>query len=303
MRKTHDARLHAPTKVAAMLLALVLAMCLAAGTGFADSVGTTLEQLKAAVATAQTNLDDAQSAQQSAQREYEAAEDAVSGFEQEIADAQADADAKKGVSDTKAEAATAAKEEADAAQQAVDDNAANIAAAQTELEQAQAEKDTATEAVEAAQRDVAAAHSAVDEAQDAVDQAQGVIDAEVADPESNAGHKEWTAYGFFQYVRDKAPANSAAYWDAQCAMDILDGGVNTTGHSYVSNQGPVPDGTKASNWANIADNIAWDQRGDAVSLDNFRTSLQLIDEFNAVRGEENEAEGTSLRTDIKTNCR
>ena len=189
------------------------------------------------------------------------------------------------------------------AQQALDGNAADIAAAQAELGEAQSAKAAATVEVEQAQQQVGAAQGALNDAQDELDRAQAAIEAEVGDPGTNAGHKEWTAYGFFKYVRDNAPANSAAYWDAQCAMDILDGGVNTTGHAYATHQGPGPDGENATQWANIADNIVWDQRGDAVGLDNFRTALQLVDEFNAVRAEENRTEGTNLRTDINTNCR
>ena len=141
------------------------------------------------------------------------------------------------------------------------------------------------------------------DAEAAVDDAQADVDSIVGDPGTNAGHKEWTAYGFFQSIRDNASYGSAAYWDAQCAMDILDGGVNTTGHSYAYHQGPAPDGYGASKWASIASNIAWDKRGDAVGLDNMRVSIELLREFNDVRAMENEAEGTSLRTDIGTNCR
>lgn len=215
--------------------------------------------------------------------------------------AQTDTDARQETLTAAEKAKAKADEDYAAAQAACDRNSADIANENQSISDAQAIIDGT--AVTDAEQAVADAEAQVAAAQANVDAAQAAIDAETSDPGNNAGHREWTAYGFFQSIRDSSAAGSAAYWDAQCAMDILDGGVNTTGHSYASNQGPEPDGMKASQWPNIASHIAWAERGDAVGLDNFRTSIQFLEEFNSIRAEENAAEGTSLRTDIGTNCR
>ena len=269
----------------------------------AGTVTPKLEQLRDALAQAlaaqgeaEQELEAAQGEQNAAQASYD---DAVAETERLSKDA-----ANKKSAWTKAESASVeAANKLASAQSKLDKNASDIAATKAEVSQAQADKAAASTTLEKVGQRVSAAEKRVQSAQAAVRDAEAVIATEVPDPRSNEGHREWTAYGFFQYVRDNAAYGSAQYWDAQCAMDILDGGKNTTGHTYAYNQGPSPDGTYASKWTNIASNIAWAQRGDAVGLDNFRTSLKLLEEFNAIRAEENAAEGTSLRTDIGTNCR
>lgn len=260
-----------------------------------------LKALRDALAKAQVQQTQAKSEFDAAQEAYNEAKAAYDGMSEAFEAAQAKVDRAKAAWDEAVAATAAAQNEVDAAQDELNQNAASIAAAQAEVGQAQAAADGS--AVLFAQQRVDDAQAAAQQAQQRVNDAQDAIDAEVSDPGTNQNHKEWTAYGLFQSIRNSAAPGSAEYWDAQCAMDILDGGVNTTGHTYAKNQGPQPDGPHASSWANIASNIAWSQRGDAVSLGNLLTSLELLSEFNSIRAEENLAEGTALRTDIGTNCR
>lgn len=287
--------------IAAALVCVAFALCLLPATGLADT--PKLDQLKQGVATAQQAVENANIAQAAAQEAYDLAEATFNAVNAEVTELESVANRKKQTLAEKSAIYEQAEADAEAAAEALSKNESDIEAAQGKVTKAQADQATADTEIATAQGKVDAAEQALKDAQDARDSAQADIEAEVGDPGSNEGHEEWTAYGFFKSIRDSAAANSAAYWDAQCAMDILDGGVNTTGHSYAENQGPEPDGLNAANWVNIANNIVWAQRGDAVGLDNMKTSLELLDEFNSIRGEENAAEGTSLRTDIGTNCR
>lgn len=260
-----------------------------------------LETLRGNVSDAEGTLAAAIADEAEAEEALAAAQAALDEKDRAIEAAQANADARQETLTAAKKARAEANEEYAAAQAACDQNSVDIANENQAIADAQAIIDGT--AVADAEQAVADAEAQVAAAQAAVDAAQAAIDAETSDPGSNVGHREWTAYGFFQSVRDSSPTGSAAYWDAQCAMDILDGGVNTTGHSYANNQGPEPDGMNASRWQNIAGNIAWAERGDAVGLDNFRTSIHFLEEFNSIRAEENAAEGTSLRNNIGTNCR
>ena len=133
--------------------------------------------------------------------------------------------------------------------------------------------------------------------------AQAAVDADEAVPVPTENKEAWTALGLFKHIRDHAAANSAEYWDAQCAIDILTGGKNTTGHAYGAHEGPVPDGYGATQWSNISSKVILADRGDAVALDNVKQSLAYIDQFNATRKRHNQERGTSLSTTVGTNCR
>jgi predicted nucleic acid-binding Zn-ribbon protein len=297
--------------VLAVLIALLMAGVTVPAQAIAQMVGdfaavtttSKLTTLREGLVQAQSNERRAQDRLATAQSELEKATEAYDEALVEEERLGNDTDQKSDAWNRAEEASSSAADELVSAQAKLDKNTADIDGVSGEISQAESDQRAATTALDQAKSRVATAQARLQAAQDAVDAAEAVIAAEVPDPRSNEGHREWTAYGFFQYVRDNAAYGSAQYWDAQCAMDILDGGVNTTGHAYPRNQGPEPDGDGASTWAHIASNIAWAQRGDAVGLDNFRTSLALLEEFNAVRAEENAAEGTSLRTDIGTNCR
>jgi len=155
----------------------------------------------------------------------------------------------------------------------------------------------------AATQSVDDAKAKLDAARAAQKAAQAVVDADEAVPVPTENKETWTALGLFKYVRDHAPANSAEYWDAQCAIDILTGGTNTTGHAYGAFEGPVPDGYGAATWAGISQNVVLSDRGDAVALDNFKKSLDYIDQFNATRKRHNDERGTNLPVNVGMNCR
>ena len=281
-----------------VLFTALLATCLVPSVSWAkDTVALT--NLKLARAAAQQELNEAKAAQGDTQADLDAAEAVLESMRNRLTQALEDAQADLAAKDAAYEAASQALLDANNELTA---NAAAIEAAQASVQAAQSDGEQAGAAIEQANARVDAATQALRAAEAARDAAWADIKAETNDPGTNEGHLEWTAYGFFQFVRDNSEAGSAAYWDAQCAMDILDGGVNTTGHVYPKNQGPEPDGYRANEWTNIAP-IAWSERGDAVSLDNFGRSLQFLNEFNAIRGEENSTEGTNLSTNIPTNCR
>lgn len=115
-----------------------------------------------------------------------------------------------------------------------------------------------------------------------------------------------TALGLFKYIRNGSTKGSAAYVDAQCAIDILTG-KTTSGVSYPSDQGPEQDGwTTAMNGAknkNAYKKVDLTNANDAASLANFEAALGFIDEYNKYRAKENKAEGTKLATNVGMNCR
>ena len=309
MRKTNTIR--SRHRIKKSVLAATMAFTLIFGSvmtgpGHVNAAGNSqrsYEELSEAVEQAQIRLENAQVAQEEASSAYEEAKTTLANETAKIEKAGEEAETKKADWESAKSEQSAAEAKVADAQAAFDENARDIAAAQEALDLARQIENDKSEAEKAAQEEKDQAQTEADAANEALEAAKADIASEVPDPGSNEGHKEWTAYGLFQSIRDNAQAGSATYWDAQCAMDILDGGINSTGHSYPYNQGPAPDGPGASKWADIADNIAWAERADAVSLDNVRTSMGFLDEFNSIRDEENKAEGTSLRTDIGTNCR
>ena len=292
---------HPYRKFITALLSLTIVLTPSMVMAETSSFQSKLSELNQAVTTAEDVLKTAQTKQAQAQSTYDEAQSFITAHEAKIEKASQAASEKK----TAWESANSAKEKASQkktnAQNALDKNKEDIKGIQSQLSEARAIVNST--AVADAQAQVNTAQEAVNTASANLTAAQNAINSETPDPGNNEGHKEWTAYGFFQYIRDNSASGSDEYYDAQCAMDILDGGANSTGHSYEHNQGPAPDGMNASSWQNIADNIAWAQRKDAVSLDNMKTSVELLKEFNSIRAEENESEGTNLNTNICTNCR
>jgi len=273
----------------------------------ADSPGAAytalLAELNGSFAAAQADAAKAQAAVDEATPKYEAAKKAYDEGAGDYEAAKRKADEAKAAYDK----AAADKAEADAAlaaaQEALASNQAAIPVAQEELTAAnaalkasQAEYDLGLASADAAEADLGAAQSAFDAA-------KAVVDADEAAQEPKENKEAWTALGLFKHIRDNAVANSDEYWDAQCGIEILTGGVNTTNHGYGSYQGPRPDGIQSENWMNISDNVVISDRGDAVALENFKASLDYIDQYNATRARHNRERGTSLPTDIGTNCR
>ncbi|MBO7674231.1 MAG: hypothetical protein J6S63_04405 [Atopobiaceae bacterium] len=255
-----------------------------------------LSSAELAKAQAERRLADAQASLNAATQDYVAATTEALRLAK-------DAD-NKNVEWTLAEAAwDTANDELVAARSALEQNASDIAATTTEISTAEKDQTTAATALDRAKERVAAAQGRVKTAQDAVDAAQAAIASEVPDPGTNAGHREWTALGLFEYVRDNSAADSDAYWDAQCAIDILLSGVDTKGHSYKAYEGPAPDGYQAAAMSNIRSEVDFADRKDAVSLDNFSAALDYINEYNQYRQRENAEEGGSLSTDVGMNCR
>lgn len=99
----------------------------------------------------------------------------------------------------------------------------------------------------------------------------------------NEGHREWTAQGLFQYVKDNSTPGSAEYEDAAYALKVLRG-------------------TDNDHYLDVASSVMFDNSCDAVSLESMKTSLSFIDVFNSCRERENASEGTTLSTNVGTNC-
>ena len=259
--------------------------------------------MKSEEAAAQSELSEAQDEESAAQDDYDAAK---ADFDEKDAAANAAASEaeEKGAAATQAEADSQAADEAEAdAKSAVDQNTQDIADTEEQQQTDEAADNEAAAVVSEKQQAVDDQQAVTDSAATQRDEAQAAIDAEVADPGTNEGHEEWTAIGLYRYIAENTDESSAEHWDAQAAVDILTGGVNTTGHEYKTYEGPVPDGAQASARANISDNVDKASRNDAISLDNFRTALDFINEYNQYRARENSEEGTTLTTDVGMNCR
>ena len=266
-----------------------------------------LEELNRDVADAQSRLEvaqqnkaEAQVALDKAQADLDAADDGSMAEAQRVeAEKKAERDA---ALTAKEQAATALTQ----AEQALSDNQAAIVSAQEEYDaavvaQSSSEIVAARQAYEAAEADYAE-KQAIEQA------AQAQVDEDEAAGVPTENVEAWTSLGLFKYIRDNAQEGSNAYWDAQCAIDILTSGTNTTGHVYhvvngKDQEGPVPNGVQASSWMNISDNVSITDRNDAVSLNNFKTALDYVDEYNQHRARENSEEGYSLDTNIGINCR
>ncbi len=260
-----------------------------------------LTELNASVADALAAYESAIAIQDERSDRQAAAQDAYDELKRAFDAKTQDVKDKKGAWDQAEDDASAAQANLTKAQSALDKNATDVAAAQAEV--AQAEQALTDEAVTAAEQRVSNAEQALSAAQAREASAQADIDAEIDDPKSNEGHQEWTALGLFTYIRDNSASGSAAYWDAQCAIDILTSGANSTGHSYKQYEGPAPDGPNAATYADISKNVDWANRNDTVSLDNVATALDFIDEYNSYRARENSEEGYSLNTNVGLNCR
>ena len=273
----------------------------------ADSPGAAytalLADLNAKVAAAQVDVVQAQEIVDEATPKYEAAKKA---YDEGAGDYEA---AKRKADETKAayDKAVADKAEAGAAlaaaQAALAGNQAAIPVAQEELNAANAAAAVSQADYDLAFTNADAAETDLQAAQGIFDAAKAVVEADEAAGEPEVNKEEWTALGLFKYIRDNAVANSNEYWDAQCGIDILTSGVNTTSHSYGSYQGPRPDGIQSENWMDISNGVIISDRGDAVALENFKASLDYIDQYNATRARHNQERGTSLATNIGTNCR
>ncbi|MBR3316009.1 MAG: BspA family leucine-rich repeat surface protein, partial [Atopobiaceae bacterium] len=261
--------------------------------GMRDDAQRAADAAVEALAEKEQAYQDALAALETVQAESEAErsrlEDAVENAQAALASAEEDRDEKQ--------------QALEGANAAVAANASAIGAAEADLTAKQTTVAQKQSAVEAAQAAVDAVQDEYDNAAAAVAAAQATIDAEVPNPGTNANHEEWTALGLFRYILANTSTSDEAHWDAQCAIDILTSGTNTTGHSYKTYQGPVPDGAQASAHANISSNVNWSSRADAVSLDNFSAALGFIDEYNEYRARENREENCSLSTNVGMNCR
>lgn len=113
--------------------------------------------------------------------------------------------------------------------------------------------------------------------------ADGALGTQSEDDSENAGHLDWTAVGLFKYIRDNSAKGSAEYEDAALALKILYG----------------TDGYHSEDLSNYVD---FESESGPASLVSMKKALAYIDEYNSYRARENKEEGTSLSTNVGTNC-
>lgn len=113
--------------------------------------------------------------------------------------------------------------------------------------------------------------------------AQGDEEALYAANNENAGHIGWTASGLFTYIKNHTTPGTAEYEDAAYALQILNG-------------------TDSDEGLDVASSVNFADSNDPASLESMDKALSFIDAFNACRARENKAEGTSLSTNVGTNC-